>query len=239
MSAPEKRWPPSAGPACCWVRDVCAPARWTVLCALAPCILPQTLTAPPLPPCLQRFTYYSRVLLLFCPSTLYPSTLCPYWLLWLLWLLYYTGFHPDQGTEPLLDLALALRAPFALVPCCVFPGTSLHLLLLLPPPLPLPLSRILTRTNHPPPHFAHGTLHCTAQASSRSASCAAAPFAATQTSAATCAPSTRACAAAPSPSGLGARQWARVALGPPRTQRWWSRAPLCSTCVAATTTRQH
>ena len=31
------------------------------------------------------------------------------------------GFHPDQATEPLVDLALALRVPFATVPCCVFP----------------------------------------------------------------------------------------------------------------------
>eukprot|EP00756_Hemistasia_phaeocysticola_P052566 Hpha_TRINITY_DN27820_c0_g1::TRINITY_DN27820_c0_g1_i1::g.194065::m.194065 len=32
------------------------------------------------------------------------------------------GFHPDEATEPLVDLALALRRPFAVVPCCVFPS---------------------------------------------------------------------------------------------------------------------
>jgi len=30
------------------------------------------------------------------------------------------GMHPDQATEPLVDLALALNRPFACVPCCVF-----------------------------------------------------------------------------------------------------------------------
>lgn len=30
------------------------------------------------------------------------------------------GLHPDQATEPLVDTALALRKPFAVVPCCVF-----------------------------------------------------------------------------------------------------------------------
>lgn len=32
------------------------------------------------------------------------------------------GFHPDQATEALIDLALALAIPFAVVPCCVFPS---------------------------------------------------------------------------------------------------------------------
>eukprot|EP00041_Stephanoeca_diplocostata_P007504 m.106576 g.106576 ORF g.106576 m.106576 type:complete len:542 (+) comp16909_c0_seq1:197-1822(+) len=36
------------------------------------------------------------------------------------------GMHPDQAAEPIVDFALALRKPFALVPCCVhaasFPG---------------------------------------------------------------------------------------------------------------------
>mmetsp|Transcript_30563 Transcript_30563/g.61083 ORF Transcript_30563/g.61083 Transcript_30563/m.61083 type:complete len:453 (+) Transcript_30563:124-1482(+) len=31
------------------------------------------------------------------------------------------GFHPDQATEAMVDLALLLRIPFAVVPCCVFP----------------------------------------------------------------------------------------------------------------------
>eukprot|EP00038_Savillea_parva_P026380 m.53677 g.53677 ORF g.53677 m.53677 type:complete len:353 (-) comp7473_c0_seq1:1362-2420(-) len=31
------------------------------------------------------------------------------------------GFHPDQATEACIDLALALRIPFAVCPCCVFP----------------------------------------------------------------------------------------------------------------------
>ena len=30
------------------------------------------------------------------------------------------GFHADQATEPCIDLALALKVPFAVVPCCVF-----------------------------------------------------------------------------------------------------------------------
>ncbi|GAB4823002.1 hypothetical protein N2152v2_010048 [Parachlorella kessleri] len=30
------------------------------------------------------------------------------------------GLHPDQATEPILDLALQTRRPFAVVPCCVF-----------------------------------------------------------------------------------------------------------------------
>ncbi|KAL7538634.1 hypothetical protein ACHAXR_008706 [Thalassiosira sp. AJA248-18] len=32
------------------------------------------------------------------------------------------GFHPDQATEASIDLALLLGIPFAVVPCCVFPG---------------------------------------------------------------------------------------------------------------------
>ncbi|CAE8636777.1 unnamed protein product, partial [Polarella glacialis] len=31
------------------------------------------------------------------------------------------GFHPDQATEACIDLALKLRVPFAVCPCCVFP----------------------------------------------------------------------------------------------------------------------
>jgi hypothetical protein len=30
------------------------------------------------------------------------------------------GFHPDQATDHAVDLALALRVPFAVVPCCTF-----------------------------------------------------------------------------------------------------------------------
>lgn len=30
------------------------------------------------------------------------------------------GMHPDQAAGPIIDLALALDKPFALVPCCVF-----------------------------------------------------------------------------------------------------------------------
>ncbi|GAB5366572.1 hypothetical protein AAMO2058_001154600, partial [Amorphochlora amoebiformis] len=32
----------------------------------------------------------------------------------------FVGMHPDQATEPLVDEALALNKPFAVVPCCVF-----------------------------------------------------------------------------------------------------------------------
>jgi hypothetical protein len=32
------------------------------------------------------------------------------------------GFHPDEGTEPCINLALKLKIPFAVVPCCVFPN---------------------------------------------------------------------------------------------------------------------
>eukprot|EP00877_Chromochloris_zofingiensis_P003199 jgi/Chrzof1/12880/Cz07g10210.t1 len=39
------------------------------------------------------------------------------------------GMHPDQAAEPIVDLAMALRKPFAVVPCCVytadFPGRRL------------------------------------------------------------------------------------------------------------------
>ena len=31
------------------------------------------------------------------------------------------GMHPDQATEPIVDAALRLNKPFAVVPCCVFP----------------------------------------------------------------------------------------------------------------------
>ena len=32
------------------------------------------------------------------------------------------GFHPDQATEPCIDLAMVLGVPFCVVPCCVFPS---------------------------------------------------------------------------------------------------------------------
>ena len=39
------------------------------------------------------------------------------------------GMHPDQALNPIVDLALALNKPFAVVPCCVyardFPGRKL------------------------------------------------------------------------------------------------------------------
>lgn len=33
----------------------------------------------------------------------------------------FVGLHPDQATEPIVDVALSLQKPFAVVPCCVFP----------------------------------------------------------------------------------------------------------------------
>ena len=36
------------------------------------------------------------------------------------------GMHPDQATEPLVDLALATDKAFAVVPCCVFPRDNSH-----------------------------------------------------------------------------------------------------------------
>jgi len=32
------------------------------------------------------------------------------------------GMHPDEATEPILDLCLAAGKAFAIIPCCVFPG---------------------------------------------------------------------------------------------------------------------
>ncbi len=32
------------------------------------------------------------------------------------------GFHPDQATEPCIDLARILGIPYCVVPCCVFPS---------------------------------------------------------------------------------------------------------------------
>jgi hypothetical protein len=36
------------------------------------------------------------------------------------------GFHPDQATDPALDLALLLGVPYCIVPCCVFPREFPH-----------------------------------------------------------------------------------------------------------------
>lgn len=36
------------------------------------------------------------------------------------------GMHPDQATEPIVDLALALNVPFAVLPCCVMPSLFPH-----------------------------------------------------------------------------------------------------------------
>ncbi|CAB9529071.1 expressed unknown protein [Seminavis robusta] len=32
------------------------------------------------------------------------------------------GLHPDQATDPIIDIGLALGIPWAIVPCCVFPN---------------------------------------------------------------------------------------------------------------------
>ena len=32
------------------------------------------------------------------------------------------GLHPDQATDPIIDIGLALNIPWAIVPCCVFPN---------------------------------------------------------------------------------------------------------------------
>jgi len=36
------------------------------------------------------------------------------------------GFHPDQATDPAIDLALLLGVPYCIVPCCVFPRENTH-----------------------------------------------------------------------------------------------------------------
>lgn len=36
------------------------------------------------------------------------------------------GLHPDQATDAIVDAALELEVPFALVPCCVFPRLFPH-----------------------------------------------------------------------------------------------------------------
>ena len=33
-----------------------------------------------------------------------------------------TGLHPDQATDPIVEIGLALGIPWAIVPCCVFPN---------------------------------------------------------------------------------------------------------------------
>lgn len=32
------------------------------------------------------------------------------------------GLHPDEATDHIVDIGLALRIPFVVVPCCVFPN---------------------------------------------------------------------------------------------------------------------
>ena len=44
-----------------------------------------------------------------CEATVVSSTLL-------------VGLHPDECTEDILDIALKYNKPFAIVPCCVFPG---------------------------------------------------------------------------------------------------------------------
>ncbi|KAG0223217.1 hypothetical protein BGW41_005682 [Actinomortierella wolfii] len=36
------------------------------------------------------------------------------------------GLHPDQATEPIVRMALRLRKPFAVIPCCVFSRDNPH-----------------------------------------------------------------------------------------------------------------
>ena len=36
------------------------------------------------------------------------------------------GMHPDQATEPIIDMALKYKKPFAVVPCCVFAHENPH-----------------------------------------------------------------------------------------------------------------
>ena len=36
------------------------------------------------------------------------------------------GFHPDQATEPCMELATMLNVPFCICPCCVFPSEFPH-----------------------------------------------------------------------------------------------------------------
>lgn len=36
------------------------------------------------------------------------------------------GFHPDQATDPSMDLAILLGVPYCIVPCCVFPREFPH-----------------------------------------------------------------------------------------------------------------
>ena len=36
------------------------------------------------------------------------------------------GMHPDEATEPIVDLCLGSGKAFAIVPCCVFPDMNRH-----------------------------------------------------------------------------------------------------------------
>lgn len=38
----------------------------------------------------------------------------------------YVGFHPDEATEAIIDLAIHQKVPFMIVPCCVFPKLFKH-----------------------------------------------------------------------------------------------------------------
>jgi hypothetical protein len=65
------------------------------------------------------------------------------------------GIHPDQATESIVDCALALRKPWAVVPCCVFAYTFVHRRLHAQPlPLPLPLPQHAAATERPAQHQA-------------------------------------------------------------------------------------
>lgn len=36
------------------------------------------------------------------------------------------GMHPDEATDPIVHLSLAAGKPWAVIPCCVFPGLHPH-----------------------------------------------------------------------------------------------------------------
>jgi hypothetical protein len=50
------------------------------------------------------------------------------------------GFHPDQATEPCIDLARFLGVPYCVVPCCVFPAEFPNRRVRLPPSASMALS---------------------------------------------------------------------------------------------------
>jgi len=53
-----------------------------------------------------------------------PSQIIDSWVAWrtIRSLRLIVGFHPDQATEPCIDLAILLGIPFCVCPCCVFPS---------------------------------------------------------------------------------------------------------------------